>query len=148
MRSSLWLLWAQEPRGKGAVMGLVVAAYPAPVLPCRPRRLTPTSAVRAGSSAPGGSFFSALATSSSFLRQGRTFQPFSWFSSLASLHDGASAYRLSGGCGSCIIPSGPHLPLIPSTLSPCRPFSYTFSFLTHPCVAECLGLLRSPVSIS
>lgn len=73
MTSSLCLLWAQEPRGKATVMGQMVAAVHVPVLPSGPRRLTTASAVRAGSAAPGGSFFSALAATSSFLGQGRTF---------------------------------------------------------------------------
>ena len=71
---------------------------------------------------PGSVSSSALATSSSFLRQDKGLPVFFFPGFLL-------RQALWGGCGSCIAPSGPYLPWTLSTLSPCRPFSCTFLFL-------------------
>lgn len=102
----------------------------------------PTSAFRAGSAGPGGSFFSCVCYFFLLPWAGRTsLSFFTWFSSLASPSDGASTPQASGGyrprdCGTC---------LSADTLSIC---SYPL-FLSHqPCVAKCLRLLRYQMNTS
>lgn len=148
MRSFPWLLWVLW-RGR-AQWRCVMAAYTCfcalspqgPPFNTQSRWPIPTSAFRAGSAGPGGSFFSCMCYFFLLPWAGRTsLSLFTWFSSLASPSDGASTPQAGGGyrprdCGTC---------LSADALSIC---SYPL-FLSHqPCVAKCLRLLRYQMNTS